>query len=266
MFIDNSKTKAHWDSYSDEYYKRNDNEATIERIIKDPACAFQKRTFEIIRRFYPDLRGKKICVPSSGDNTAVFAFYLMGARVTSADISAEQIKNAHRVAEKHGWDIEFICQDSMDLQSIKSNEYDLVYTSNGVHVWISDLKRMYNEFNRILNQQGHYILIETHPFIRPFDDDNEIITVKRLYEDIECLNVVPNYLWRVQDFVNSLIAASFNIRELAEFHPDKGDLCNHCWWYRTDEEAAMDNYKKFDWKQNPWAALPQWLSICAQKQ
>jgi hypothetical protein len=61
-----------------------------------------------------DLEGKRVCVPASGDNTAVFAFHLLGARVTSTDISAEQLKNAQTIALEHGWGIEFICEDNKD--------------------------------------------------------------------------------------------------------------------------------------------------------
>lgn len=263
MVIDNSKTMAYWDSRSKEYYKRLDTESIIKKIIENPSCAFPGITYTIIHKYMPDLRDKKICVPSSGNNAAVFAFYLMGAQVTSTDISSEQVKNARNIARHHGWNIEFICQDSMNLIDIKSNDYDLVYTSNSVHVWISDLKAMYDNFNRVLKDNGYYIMFETHPFIRPFDDSKEIITVKKLYEDIGPFGDVPNYHWRMQDFINGLISAKFTIQELVEFHSEIGDLDN--WWYNTEEEAKKDNNKKFDWKQNPWAALPQWFSVCARK-
>lgn len=265
MMIDNSKTKAYWDTKSKNWYKTRNMESTINKIIENPSCAFPKKIFEIIQKYIPNLNGKKICVPSSGDNIVVFAFYLMGAKVTSVDISAQQIMNAQSIAEQYGWDIEFICDDSLELSSIESNEFDLVYTSNGVHVWISDLKKMYDNFNRVLNDKGYYILFETHPFIRPFDDSQEIITVKKAYEDIGPFGDVPNYHWRMQDFINNLITSGFNINNLEEFHPEVGDLENHCWWYSTLNEAQKDNNKKFDWKQNPWAALPQWLTVCVQK-
>jgi len=58
----------------------------------------------------------------------------------------------------------------MTLEGIADSEYDLVYTSNGVHVWINDLKVMYQSFYRVLREAGYYIYFETHPFIRPFDD------------------------------------------------------------------------------------------------
>ena len=66
------------------------------------------------------------------------------------DLSEKQIENAKRIADKNGWAIEFLCQDSRKLDKIGSDTYDLVYTSNGVHVWIDDLPGMYANFHRVL--------------------------------------------------------------------------------------------------------------------
>jgi len=44
----------------------------------------------------------------------------------------------------------FQIADSMALVGIKDAAFDLVYTSNGVHVWISDLCAMYGTFRRVL--------------------------------------------------------------------------------------------------------------------
>src|SRR5690606_36066970 len=112
-------------------------------IIQQPESAFHKTTFAMIRKAFPSLEGKRICVPSSGDNHAVFAFHLMGAKVTSCDISQRQLDNSAAIAREHGWDIEFICDNTMELGKVRNGEYDFVYTSNGVHVWISDLAAMY---------------------------------------------------------------------------------------------------------------------------
>jgi glutamyl-tRNA reductase len=42
--------------------------------------------------------GLHVLVPSSGDNGAVFAFHMLGASVTSADISERQLENAKKLA------------------------------------------------------------------------------------------------------------------------------------------------------------------------
>ena len=139
-------------------------------IIKNPEWAFPKTVYSVIKKYMGDLQGKKICVPSSGDNKATFGFHLLGAKVTSCDIAKNQLINAKELADRFNWDIEFVCQDSMKLEDIKNGEYDLVYTSNGVHVWIDDMPGMYKNFYRVLKPGGYNIFFETHPMSRPFDN------------------------------------------------------------------------------------------------
>ncbi|UVI33332.1 class I SAM-dependent methyltransferase [Paenibacillus spongiae] len=166
-----------WNDWSDTTWSKYRTDEEISRIIKHPESAFHHTTHTIIKNIFPNLEGKRICVPSSGDNRAVFAFSLMGAKVTSCDISERQLENAAEIAKKNGWDIEFICDDTMELSNIQSDEYDFVYTSNGVHVWINDLHSMYQNIHRILKNNGAYIMHEIHPFTRPFGDNTERITV-----------------------------------------------------------------------------------------
>ena len=66
-------------------------------------------------------------------------------------------------------DITYYCSDSMKLEELVDETFDLVYTSNGVHVWIHDLGTMYRNFHRILKENGRYIMFDTHPWSRPFD-------------------------------------------------------------------------------------------------
>lgn len=156
MIYDNDKIKEDWDIRSDKYFKKQYEEMNaINMLIENPTLAFPTKIYENFMKYIKNFNGKHICIPSSGDNTAVFGFHLLGAQVTSCDISAEQIKNARKIADEQGWNIEFIVDDSMSLSKLKNDEYDFVYTSNGVHVWISDLAAMYRNFNRILKNGGY---------------------------------------------------------------------------------------------------------------
>jgi len=260
--------KDNWNSRSSEHYQSDI--LIYEDIIKAPERAFPVSLFPLIRKYIGDLRGKKVCVPSSGDNVAVFGFHLLGAKVTSCDYSENQLKHSKAYADKNGWDIEFICQDSMKLEKIKDGEYDLVYTSNGVHVWINDLTGMYNNFYRILKDGGFNIFFETHPMSRPFDNSTYEVKIRKHYE-----NVGPfvdsdgeiTYGWRTQDFVNAITSAGFTLKEMQEFHSLPEELESHNYLMVRDEHK--DKYKwhgdTYDWKVNPWAALPQCLCLCSQK-
>lgn len=261
----NNKIMEIWNSNSDEYYQSDI--PIYEEIIKKPERAFPIAVYPLIKKYLGDLCGKKVCVPSSGDNVAALGFHLLGAKVTSCDLAENQIKHAKMYADKMNWDIEFICQDSMKLDKLKDNEYDLVYTSNGVHVWIDDLPRMYQNFYRVVKNGGYNIFFETHPMIRPFDNSTYEVKIKKPYEDIMPHKEDVTYSWRTQDFVNAVASAGFVIKEMQEFHSLREDLESHNYLYiRKDDE---DRFKwpgdSFDWKNNPWAALPQCLSICSQK-
>lgn len=253
MKNDKNKIRDMWNSFSDEYFSREYKDTgTIERIIKNPRLVFPSELREDIDRYFPSFEGVRVCVPSSGDNKAVFAFHLLGAKVTSCDISSEQIKNARRIAEGEGWDIDFKVCDSADMAGVEEGEYELVYTSNGVHTWISDLSSMYKSFNRLLKPGGIYVFFETHPFIRPFDDGVNILRVKKRYDD------TSNNDWRVRDFINALLESGFSLDRLGELSAEK-EIIGANWW-------ELDEWdEKSDWNKNPYAALPQWMSVCATK-
>jgi len=256
-----ASSETNWDHYHPNSPGRFED---TEIIAKNPERAFPAAIYPLIKKYMGDFKGKKVCVPSSGDNKAAFAFHLLGAKVTSCDISENQLKNAKALADKYNWDIEFICQDSMTLDKMKSGEYDLVYTSNGVHVWIDDMPSMYKNFHRILKPGGYNIFFETHPVIRPFGWDNKNFKIKKLYEDVEPHGDDLTYDWRTQDFINAVASARFIIKEMQEFHSVEGDLDDYLPQEKDPEHENFGINMK-DWKQNPCAALPQCLFLCSQK-
>jgi len=103
--------KEYWNEDSDDYFKTH--EVNVKKLIADPSWAFPQPVMAMIGREFGDLKGKRVLVPSSGDNAAVYGFHLMGASVTSADISEEQLSHAKRIAVAYEWDIPFICDDSI---------------------------------------------------------------------------------------------------------------------------------------------------------
>lgn len=259
--------KGIWNEWSETWYQRYRTDKAIAKIIQTPESAFHRTTYSMINKALPNLDGKKVCVPSSGDNHAVFAFHLMGARVTSCDISERQIENSSNLARKNGWDIEFICDDTMQLSNIKSDEYDFVYTSNGVHVWINDLNSMYNNIRRILKSNGAYMMFDIHPFSRPFAIEKEKITVVKPYDSIGpfLIDEVPRLHWRMQDIANAIISSGLCVKHIEEMYAEDGSF----WIDESKDEGKSHSKQELDdlcnWKLNPMAALPQWFSIHAVK-
>lgn len=256
------KVKNAWNTWSNTWYQKYRTDDVINQIITNPSSAFPEEVFNMIMKYFVDLKNKKILVPSSGDNHAVYAFCLLGAQVTSCDISEKQIENSKLISDKHHWDINYICDDTMSLSKVKSKEYDLVYTSNGVHVWINDLDSMYGNIKRTLKPNGKSIMYDIHPYMRPFGINlNKELKINKRYDEIGPFGEVPTYKWRLQDLVNAIARAGMHIEEIEEFYSK-----DPTFW--IDEE--LENIEDFeestlkellDWKTNPLAGLPQWVTI-----
>lgn len=255
-----NKIKDGWNKTADsEWYQSLRTDEKIAGLVKNPETAFHPAVTDLIKKWIPDLRGVKALLPSSGDNHAAFAFALMGAEVTSLDISEKQLEHAQEIADKLHLRISFVCDDTMRLSKLKDNEFDLVYTSNGTHTWIADLAVMYQNIERVLKPSGFSIMYDIHPFNRPFTGEpwKAPQVIKPYWE------TMPSCHWRVQDLVNAMTKARLSIKEMAEL-PAVGAS----FWFSYDEliQQNPDKMKNINnWEFNPMAALPAWISIAAQK-
>jgi SAM-dependent methyltransferase len=259
----NNKDKIimQWNQWSDDdWYVNKRTDEIIRKIVNKPETAFHNKTLEVIKSYFPRMEGLKICVPASGDNLAVFAFALMGAEVTSADISNRQIENAKAIAERLGLNIRFICEDSLSFTKLESSYYDLVYTSNGVNVWIDDLSKMYGNFRRVLKENGVYILYDVHPFTRPLNKETNGVEIIKPYDSIGPFDEPDQYHWRVQDFLNSLLTAGFKLEQMQELYAEFGT-----YWFDIGEVLPVNAIDYYDWRKNPRAALPQWILLASRK-
>ena len=255
-----NKIKAYWNETSDsEWYRSLRTAEKIQRLAEKPESAFHPAVMGLIRTFLPDVKGRRILLPSSGDNHAAFALAMMGARVTSADISERQLENASAIAGRLGLEIEFICDDTMRLSRIHDRAYDMVYTSNGTLSWIDDIDSMYRNISRVLKNGGFSVTYDLHPFNRPFSGEAwKAPVIVKSYHD-----VLPDLHWRLQDIVNSQIRAGLSLREMAEL-----PAIDASFWFPYAElrkQKAEELEGINDWKRNPMAALPAWIALVSEK-
>ena len=250
-----------WNNTADSpWYHSLRTDEKINELVTHPETAFHPQVYALIMKYLPNIAGQKILLPSSGDNHVAFAFALLGADVTSSDISERQLEHAAAIAEKLDLSIRFVCENTMELSGIADDQFDLVYTSNGTHTWIPDLTGMYQNIRRVLKKNGYSIMYDMHPFNRPFSGEPwKQPQIIKPYGDI-----FPSCHWRVQDLVNATISAGLNIREIGELQ-----AVNASFWYTYDELAQQSPDRLTNvnqWEANPMAALPAWLTIVSQKQ
>jgi len=121
--------KDSWNETAEsDWYQSLRTDMKIEELVKEPASAFHPSVYQTINKYMSELHGKKVLLPSSGDNHAAFAFSLLGAEVTSTDISEKQLELVQEIANKMKLSIRFICDDTTQLSNIEDNSFDLVYT------------------------------------------------------------------------------------------------------------------------------------------
>jgi SAM-dependent methyltransferase len=208
---------------------------------------------------------------------AVFAFAMMGARVTSCDISENQLANAERVAKHYDWgkSIEFLCTDTMRLDGVANGAYDFVYTSNGVHVWINDLPSMYRNIHRVMKPGGAYVMFEIHPMQRPIDYGtiltDSTVRVQKPYDLVGPFDdgEEVTFAWRIMDIMNAMLSSGLAISHIEEMFAEV-DYDDPFWTANAVGKDGPTLSREeidalHDWHKNPVAALPNWLCVAAYK-
>jgi SAM-dependent methyltransferase len=218
----------------------------------------------MINEFVGKLQGKRVCVIGSGDNYAVFALAGLGAAVTSTDISEPWLNIAAQRAHILDLDIDFIRCDAADLAPLSAERYDLVCSTNGFFVWVSNLVSVFTAVNRVLKSGGYYIFYDVHPFIRPWKNQAAIEMKKPYFESGPFISEpsgqpVYEFHWTLGDIINSLLKSGLVIRGTAET-PAKDSR-----FWQGPSYGHGTNDSLLDWRNNPRAGLPVWLTVAAQK-
>jgi len=245
--------RRRWEAASSSWARRADTRGTWRKCHRDPSLALDAAELAWLR----DVPGKSVAVLGSGDNQVVFALAGMGARVTSVDVSASQIAIARDRAATLGLDVDFVRADVVDLLSIDSATFDVVFTGGHVAVWVSDLRRFYGEATRILKPGGRLIVSEYHPFRRLWGTSPDRLEVAYKYFDRgphrfevgpDVLDPAPGgieqfeFHWTVADYICAILAAGCSLIHAEEF----GD--------------ASDS-----WEGAPVSGLPKFLLLVARR-
>ena len=143
----------------------------------------------------------------------------LGATVTGVDISDEAIAFARQLSIDTGIPATFVRSDIYDWlgeAARRPERYDVVYTSYGVLVWLSDIRAWARGIAAVLKPGGRLALVEFHPFPMIFDWDwshkfpyfaeGEARTYEHGIGDYVALSdgaLAPSgYVEGVEDFVN----------------------------------------------------------------
>ncbi len=200
----------------------------------------QKGNWEVVltpikpvpKEWFPDLRNKKIlCLASAGGQQAPI-FSAAGADVAVFDLSTNQLKQDRLVAKREKLNIKTIC-GNMDVNfPFKDDLFDLIFNPIS-NCFISDVKNLWRECNRVLKKGGVLITGFCNPLLylfNPYDPDKETllnISCKIPYSDFNYLTpeLIDKYIERgipfefghsLEDQIGGQIKAGFVINGFYE--------------------------------------------------
>ena len=211
--------RRYWDDLASDWQELRDRDGLWRRCTQEPELAFEGGALALIRTYCGDLAGKKVCVIGSGDNYAAFALAGLGAQVTSTDISQRQLDIARGRASQLGLDIDFVRADAAELAPLPDNAHDLVCSTNGFFVWISQPARVFTAVQRVLKPGEVYIFYDIHPFQRPWQDEVQPLKMAKSYWDTgphTDNEGTSEFNWTLADLVNPMADAGLILRQIME--------------------------------------------------
>ena len=107
----------------------------------------------IVRAMGP-LAGKRLLDVGAGLGESSVYFALLGAEVTTSDLSPGMVETAVKLGELHGVKLRGIVAAGENL-GVEEGYYDIVYTANTLH-HVSDKPRLFAEIHRALKPGGRF--------------------------------------------------------------------------------------------------------------
>ena len=90
----------------------------------------------------------------------------MGAEATGVDFSEKSVTAGQCLSRELGLAATFICADIYDLPTVLDQQYDIVFTSDGVWPWLPDLDRWAQIVAGSLKPGGLFYMRDIHPIRR----------------------------------------------------------------------------------------------------
>lgn len=154
----------------------------------------------------------------------------LGAITTGVDFSKSSISLAKRLSKEIDTPATFVCCDIYELSKILDKKFDVVFTSYGVLMWLSNIKKWAKIISHFLKKGGMFYIVEVHPFTNilshdfklyykyfkkgPYVDDSP-----GTYTDWSADINGTTYEWSytISDVINALINEGLKIEFLHEF-------------------------------------------------
>ena len=128
----------------------NLNEVRVREAFEAPTAM---ENAWMVRKMGP-LAGKRLLDVGAGLGESSVYFALLGAEVTTSDLSPGMVDLAIKLGELHGVKLQGIVAAGENL-GVPENHYDIVYTANTVH-HVTDKAQFFGQIQRALKPGGRF--------------------------------------------------------------------------------------------------------------
>lgn len=184
-----------------------------------------------------DVKGKSLLHLQCHFGMDTLSWARLGAKVTGVDFSPKAIELAKSISAEIDVPGRFIQSEVYTLPDVLDEQFDIVFTSYGVLVWLGDLVRWGQVIEHFLKPGGTFYIAEMHPFAMTLDNETEDPVLQFMYPyfhsaepmkfetagtyaDPDADVIVPfQFEWShsMGDIINALTSAGLQIEYLHEF-------------------------------------------------
>ena len=180
-----------------------------------------------------DIKGKTLIHLQCNTGADTISLARMGAKVTGVDLVPENIHYARKLSADFGInDAVFIESNVLELMDKHDEKYDIVYTTNGVLVWLPDLYLWARNVRHLLVEGSFLYVMDGHPFFMAWDEEKlpELVVKYPYFHKTADLDEwiggyacepkkATNYGWMytIGEIINALSQAGMHIEWFHEF-------------------------------------------------
>lgn len=206
-----------------------------------------------------DVAGRRVLHLQCHFGMDTLSWVRLGARAVGVDFSDVALAKARDLARQLGYEdrVGFVEADVTKAGIVEGGGFDIVFTSFGTIVWLSDLDGWAATIAANLARDGFFYFLDSHPLAMIFDGDQVEPRMKYPYFHDAAPDIEPSgapdyadpdyrihaegheFAWPLQDIFGALERAGLTVFEVREYpfcgwrmFPDM-ELGADGYWYRT---------------------------------
>ena len=208
------------------------------------------------RKAIVDVAGKRILHLQCHIGLDSLSWARLGAEVVGVDFSGQSLKTAEALARKAGLSdrVRFIQADVLDAGEVSGGGYDIVFTSHGTYMWLSDMDRWAGTIARNLAGDGFFYFLDHHPMMFMLEGVDEIGAPRIVYPyfhqggmmneagyadyadpDHITEGTTTEYFWAISEVFRAFEGAGLVVRDMREY-----PFCSFA--YLPDMTQGEDGY------------------------